>query len=173
MKRFVALLGFLAVFPFFVSRRSRVTRRAWVAVPPAGVFPFINSLKNWTLWTEWARDDAMETYFEGPEAGEGAVQHWSTRCMRGTTRLSASTPDQRVGYTLEMRDGRYNLEGVIALEPVANGTRITWSCWWIGGENPYTRYFDLAMQLLIGRDFAAGLKNLKELAEQSQRAKAS
>ena len=161
------------MFPFFLSRRSRVIRSVWIAVPPAGVFPFVNSLKNWILWTEWARNEAMETYFEGPEAGEGAVQHWSGRCMRGSTRIVASTPEQRVGYAVEMREGRCNLEGVISLEPASGGTRVVWSCWWVGGENPYTRYVDLAMRFMVGRDFSAGLQNLKELCEESRKPEAS
>ena len=165
MKRLFAIFGFLAVFPFFVSRRSRVTRSVWIAVPPAGVCPFVNSLKNWDLWTAWSRRQTMETYCEGPDSGQGAVQRWATCCMRGATRITGTEPDQRVTYSVEMRDGRYILEGSIVVEPLGTGSRITWSCEWLGGENPYLRYLDLTMQAVIGRDFAAGLSNLKQLAE--------
>ena len=167
MKRLLALLGFLAVFPFFISRRSRVSRSVWIAVPPAGVFPFINTLKNWPLWTEWSRLDLIETYFEGPDAGEGAVQRWGTRCLRGSTRITGSVPDRSVRYVIETRDGRYRLEGEFLLEPAGEGTRLTLSCWWEGGENPYTRYLDVALRLVLKRDFCAGLGNLRALAEQS------
>ncbi len=168
MKRFLSFVGFLAVFPFFLSRRSRVVRTTWIHAEPAAVFPFINRLKSWPLWAEWSCTERMEARYEGPEEGEGAVQHWATRCSEGTLRIIASAPDQHLSYSLEMDGGRLNLEGVLTLEPVGNGTRLTWACWWVGGENPYARYLDLAMRWGIGRDFQTGLENLKTLAETAQ-----
>ena len=174
MKRLVTLLGFLAVLPFFVSRRARVCKSIWIDVPPAGVFPFINTLKNWPLWTEWSRqNEKMEVRYEGPESGDGATQHWSSCCTRGTTRLLASLPDQRITYSVEMQDGRYEIDGMFSLEPESSGTRVTWAAWWLGAENPYARYGDLAMRLFIGRDFAAGLENLKELVETPHKTEAA
>ena len=167
MKRLLAFLGFIAVFPFFVSRRSRVSRSAWIAIAPSGVFPLINTLKNWPLWTEWSRRDLIETYFEGPDAGVGAIQRWGTRCLRGSMQVTGSVPDRLIKYELEARDGRYRMEGEFLLEPVGEGTRVTWSCWWVGGENPYTRYLDIALRMVLGRDFGASLGNLKDVAERS------
>jgi len=169
MKRFLALVGFIAVFPFFVSRRSRVVRSIWVNAKPAEVFPLINNLKLWSQWTAWSRREAAEELYEGPEAGEGALQHWKTERMEGTIRIIQSVPDQRVAYDLNMENGRHHMEGVLTLEPVGEGTRIVWACWWIGIENPYARYMDLAMRWWIRRDFEAGLENLKQIAEQPAR----
>jgi len=165
MKRILALFGFLAVFPFFLSRRSRVTRSVWIAVPPAGVFPFVNGLRNWDLWTAWSRREAVETYCEGPDAGQGSTQRWATKFARGATRITGSVPDRCVTYSVEMCDGRRTFEGAITLEPSGTGTRIVWSCSWLGGENPYLRYVDLGLKCVLTRDFDAGLSNLKQVVE--------
>lgn len=173
MKRFLALFGFLAVFPFFLSRRSRVTRSVWIAVPPAGVFPFVNSLRNWDLWTAWSRREVVETYCEGPDAGAGSTQRWATQCVRGATRITESVLDQRVAYSVEMCDGRRTFNGTITLEPAGTGTQVQWSCTWLGGENPYLRYADLALNCMLARDFSDSLHNLKQLVEGSVKTEAT
>lgn len=171
MKRFLTSLGLLAVIPFFISRRSRVARSTWIAADPAGIFPFINELRNWPLWTEWNRRK-VAGYYEGPESGVGAVHHWATVRTDGTLSISASVLDRRVSYVLEMQDGQRHIEGAINLEPVGGGTRVTWACWWLGDGNPYARYFDLILRFWAGHDFAAGLRNLKRLCESSRQREA-
>ncbi len=48
------------------------------------------------------------------------------------------------------------------------GTRVTWVCSWAPPANPYRRYIDLVMMKVIGRDFSAGLRNLKILVERER-----
>lgn len=90
--------------------------------------------------------------------------------MEGTVRIIQSVPDQRVAYDVAIDRGRYRSEGVLTLEPVGDGTRVVWACWWIGAENPYARYMDLAMRWWLKRDFQAGLDNLKHLVEHASKA---
>jgi len=175
MKRFLGLLGFLAIFPFFLSRRSRVLRSRWIHAKPEELFPLIDTLHSWHLWSPWYQehsDEPLELHEEGPQSGEGAAQSWDAPRANGTLRLIGSVPNRSVSYAFEMErkfgECAWDLstEGVITLEAVGEGTRVTWACWWIGGENPYTRYFDLALRWQIGRNFGTGLANLKALAEE-------
>ncbi|MEI9893903.1 MAG: hypothetical protein WDN28_08360 [Chthoniobacter sp.] len=65
--RLLLFLTFLLVFPFFLRRRPRVERRITILAPPAAIFPFLHDLRNWALWTEWARR-RKSTASTGPSA---------------------------------------------------------------------------------------------------------
>jgi polyketide cyclase/dehydrase/lipid transport protein len=160
-----AAAAFLLVFPFFVNRRMRVVRRKTIRAKPAEIFPFINDLRNWPLWTEWSQRDEMHFAYDGPPAGVGAVQQWSTDRMQGALKIIQSVADTRIAYELDMAGGKWRIDGVIALEPAGEFTSVTWTCKWDSGPNPYAVYLGLFMKRCIARDFAAGLVNLKDLVE--------
>ncbi|MDP9291319.1 MAG: SRPBCC family protein [Verrucomicrobiota bacterium] len=158
-------LGFLLVFPFFLSRKTRVLRRKIIRAAPAEVFPFINDLRNWPRWTEWNRRDDFHFTYDGPPSGIGATQRWENSRGDGSLKVVQSVENERVTYDLEMNRGKYHLEGLIALEPLGAVTRVSWLCKWQSGTNPYNRYRDLFFKVVIGRDFEAGLENLKGVIE--------
>lgn len=164
--RFLLVAGIFALaFPFFVNRRMRVFRKTVIHAKPEEIFPFLNDLRNWPLWTEWSRRDEMHVSYEGPPAGVGAVQIWDTEKMSGVLRITHSTPDARIAYTLDMCGGKCRIEGVIALDAAGPLTTVTWICKWDSGENPYARYIGLFFKRCIGCGFAASLANLKSLIE--------
>ena len=165
--RLLALVALLLVAPFFFPRRPRVARRAIIRGKPTDVFPLINDLRNWPRWTMWNRREEIHYTYDGPPGGVGSVQQWSSRKMEGTLRITQSVPDERIAYTLDIAQGQYRLEGVIALEPIGSGhTRVTWLARLDNSSvNPYARYLDLIGIWWIGRDFSASLENLRELAE--------
>lgn len=165
--RLLAVAAVLLALPLFLSRRPRVARRAIIRGTPAELFPFINDLRNWPLWTEWSRREEMHFSYEGEPAGVGATQQWSSRQMDGTLRITQSVRDERIAYDLDLAHGRYHLEGAFAFEPLGANTRVTWICKWHGAPNPYARYIDLVFRWWIGRDFEHGLANLRTLVEQA------
>src|SRR5438477_12747671 len=115
---FLAAGAFALVFPFFINRRIRVFRRAVIRAKPPEIFPFINDLRNWPLWTEWARREDIHFSYDGLPAGVGAIQRWENNRMSGEMKVVQSVDDQRVTYDLDIDHGKYLLEGVLALEPV-------------------------------------------------------
>ncbi len=157
--------GFLIVFPFFLRRRPRVARRITIRANPRQVFALLEDLREWPRWTAWARREEIHFAYDGPSHGVGATQHWASRRMDGSLRITQSVPEERLAYTAAFAGGKYTMEGVVALEPVMMGTRVTWVCSWDAPHNPYRRYLDLVMMAMIGRDFSAGLENLKTLVE--------
>jgi len=167
-RNLIALAAVLLVVPWFLSRKHRVVRRALVRARPADIFPLINDLRNWPRWTAWSQREEMHITYEGSPAGVGAVQTWRSRRMDGMLRIIQSVPDERIAYEAQMSEGRCVLDGIISLEPIGEFTRVTWICKWDGGSNPYAGYLNLFMRTMIGRDFAAGLSNLRALAEKAQ-----
>lgn len=165
-----ALAVFLLIFPLFLTRRPRVVRRILLRAKPPEIFPYLNDLRNWPLWTEWARRDEVHFSYDGAPAGVGAIQRWESSRTNGKIRIVHSALDERVTYDLDMGNGRYKIDGVLALEPIGEYTRVTWLCKWSLNPNPYRRYFDLFLTRMMGHDFAAGLENLKDLVENRHRA---
>ena len=165
--RLIAFVSFLLALPWFLSRRPRVVRRAILRGNPATIFPLLNDLRNWPLWTEWSRREEMHFFYEGAPAGVGATQRWNCGKMEATLHITQSVPDERVAYDLDIGGGKYHLEGLFSLEPVGANTRITWVCSWLAHANPYARYMDLIFVWWIGRDFERGLDHLRELVERA------
>ncbi|HEY3901078.1 MAG TPA: SRPBCC family protein [Chthoniobacter sp.] len=166
--RLLLLTTFFLVFPFFLRRRPRVERRITILAPPPAIFPFLNDLRNWPLWTEWNRREDIDYEYGSTTEGDGAEQWWSSRAMSGAMQILKSERDERIDYELSMFDGEWRLVGRIELHSDGACTRLVWKCAWDLAKNPYRRYFDLVVRWMIQRDFAAGLENLKVLVESAE-----
>jgi len=162
----LALLALAAgIVPFFLPRRPRIARRVLIRASRAHIFELINDLRNWPRWTAWNQRQEIEYHYDGPPSGAGATQHWRCAGHSGVLHVTQSHEPERIAYTLTM-DDRWLLDGAISLEEVApHHTRVLWIGRWQGGILPWSRYFDLLMMFWIGRDFSAGLYNLRRLAE--------
>jgi Polyketide cyclase / dehydrase and lipid transport len=163
--RFLAVAAFLIVFPFFLRRRPRVERRITILAPPEGIFPFLNDLRNWPLWTSWSRREEIHYSYGETAEGPGAEQIWSNRKMQGVMRILKTEPNERIDYELTVQHGKYRMFGRIELQADGECTRVVWKCVWDLAENPYRRYFDLLLRWMIRSDFGEGLANLKQVVE--------
>ncbi len=140
-------------------------RRITILARPASIFPFLNDLRNWPLWSAWGEKASFDYEYGPITTGEGAEQHWACPAISGIMRIVKVVPDERIDYEVEMGDGAYRVVGRIELHPDGACTRIVWKCAWDRAANPYRRYFDLLLRWMMRHDFAAGLENLKVLVE--------
>lgn len=166
--RLLLLATFLLVFPFFLRRRPRVERRITILAPPSAIFPLLNDLRNWPLWSAWGDGGEMRFTYGETVLGAGAEQRWQGCRMKGAMRILKSEADERIDYEVAINDGAYQIVGRIDLQPDGACTRLVWKCAWDRAENPYRRYFDLLLRWMIRRDFARGLANLKALVERAE-----
>lgn len=164
--RLALFAGFLLVFPWFLRRRPRVQRKVTICRPASVVFPYVNDLRNWPLWTVWAHRERMHYSYSENSIGAGAVQRWRGSRVSGELRIVRSEPDSRIDYELRIHAANYELFGRIELQADGACTRVTWKAVWELAANPYRRYFDLALQVMLRRDFANSLAQLKEVIEQ-------
>jgi hypothetical protein len=152
-----------------MRRRPRVARQITICAPPEPIFDMINDLRNWPRWTAWSEREEISFSHGDVTSGVGAVQSWRQGKHAGTLRIMRSEPGKRVDYHLDMNGGKFRLLGRVDLVPDGACTRITWKCVWEPARHPYMRYADLFFRWMIGRDFAAGLANLKALVEGKER----
>lgn len=94
------------------------------AAPPATVYDLLVDVDSWPRWSGMETAE-LERPGDAEPHGVGSVRALSRGRFRGRDRVVELVPDRRFAYThegLPVRDYR----AVVELEPVPDGTRITW-----------------------------------------------
>jgi len=151
------------------SSTLRVHRSISIQAPPERIFPLISDFHQWLHWSPYERKDpAMKRTYEGAANGKGAVYAWNGDKNVGSGRmeiLEASAP-QRIVIKLDFFtpfEGHNTAE--FTMLPQGDGTHVTWLMH--GPARFMTRLIQVFMNLdnMIGKDFEAGLANLKTITE--------
>ena len=108
----------------------------------------------------------MQIVYSGPESGKGAKWTWTSKSEgKGEMTLTDADPDHKLDYALYFPDYDSRASGAITFDAITpSTTRVTWTNDGDLGNNPFMRWMGLAMDRMVGNDFATGLANLKALA---------
>jgi uncharacterized protein YndB with AHSA1/START domain len=163
----VALFALLYVGGWLLSPKFTVTRSVHVNAPPAKVYAFVVDPREWKKWTVWnRRDPAMQITYSGPPSGAGAGWAWQSASEGdGRMTFTAAEPERRLAYDLFFPDFGTTSQGDLRFAPEGSATRVSWTMNGDMGRNPLFRWFALFADRMVGKDFDAGLVNLKTLAE--------
>ena len=113
-----------------------------------------------------ARDPEMRIDYSGPESGTGARWRWQSKSEGdGMMTFTATEPARRVAFDLYFPDFGTTSQGELNFVPDGNATRVTWTMNGDMGRNPLFRWMALGADSMVGKDFEAGLANLKTVAE--------
>ena len=164
-------LAALAVLLIVAATRPdtfRVQRSALVNAPADRVHALINDLRQFNTWNPYEKKDPlMKGEYRGPAAGPGAAYSFKGNKEVGTGSLEIlKSEPSKVTMKLHMREpfeAQNTVEFVLA--PRGSATEVTWA---MNGASPFVaRIVGLFMDMdrMIGRDFEAGLANLKVRAE--------
>jgi len=166
----VLLIGF---FFGYVSTRPdtfRVQRSAIIEAPPERIFPFLEDFRKFTAWSPYEKlDPDMARTFSGPSRGKGAVYEWQGNAKAGKGRMEiahASRPDMAVIRLDFIKPFQTQNIVEFTLKQEGGATEVTWA---MRGANPYiAKLIQLifSMDRMVGKDFEAGLANLKALVEE-------
>lgn len=164
---FAALIAVIYIGGLLMSPKFTVTRSIEVAAPADKVYALVAAPREWKRWSVWnQRDPAMQITYGGPESGQGASWQWKSKSEGdGRMTMIAVEPGRRVGYELYFPDFGTTSSGDIRFEPAGAGTRVSWTMNGDMGANPVWRWMTLFADDMVGKDFEAGLANLKALAE--------
>ncbi len=163
----VALLVVLAAVAYALPSRYSVSRSIDIDAQPSKIYPLVANTRAWKQWSAWnRRDPDMTIVYSGPESGAGSQWKWQSKSEGdGEMTLTSAQPDSRIAYRLYFPDFDSTATGAMTFEPIsAKTTRVTWTNEGELGNNPMMRWMGLAMDRMVGSDFAAGLANLKTLA---------
>jgi hypothetical protein len=161
----------LCLVAVVMSRPStfRVERSLVMAAPAELPFGLVNTFQQWHYWSPWdAMDPKMQKTFDGPIAGPGASYSWSGNDQVGKGKMTILDAKlyERIDLKLEFTEPWQATNAtVFKFEPVAEGTKVTWS---MEGNNTFMgKAFSLFMDMdgMIGKDFEKGLASMKGLVE--------
>jgi len=160
-----AVLAYAATKPdIFEVRRSIVVNAA-----PEKVFPLINDFKSWTAWSPYEKKDpAMKRTYGSATSGKGASYAWDgdKNVGSGSMEIMDAPPPRRVTIKLDFsRPFEAHNVADFVLEPASGGTQVSWT---MTGPTPFLGkilHVFIDMDKMVGRDFEAGLANLKAIAE--------
>jgi Polyketide cyclase / dehydrase and lipid transport len=146
-----------------------VVREGQVNAPPDKVHALINDFREWTKWSPWEKMDANLTRnYSGSASGKGAAYDWSGNKKVGQGRMDiTATAPSRIDIDLHfMKPFEARNKTVFSLTPRDGGTQVRWE---MNGTSPFmfkVMGMFMNMDQMIGKDFEAGLSNMKAAAEQ-------
>lgn len=171
-KILVALVVVIAAVLLFAATRPdtfRIERSTTISAPPAQVFALLEDFHRWPEWSPWEKmDPAMQRSHSGPASGPGASYAWkgNSKVGSGSMKIVDSSPPQALKVQLDFIEPfeGHNIAD-FTLAPAGGSTRVSWV---MHGPSPYVSKVlgvFVSMDSLIGKDFEAGLANLKQAAE--------
>ena len=128
------------------------------------VFDECVSLRNFVIWSPWtAKDPKMEMAFSDEDRVVESWYTWKGNRAVGTGKMTILEIQTEQRIVIELLFGfRSKSTAVFSFEATDNGTVVTWSFESEIGNNPFQRAMIPMMNKYIGKDFEAGLQNLKK-----------
>ncbi len=160
-----AILGFAATRP----GTFRVERSKSIEAPPASIFELINDFHRWAAWSPWEKlDPAMKRTFAGAPSGKGAIYEWAgnSKAGEGRMEITGTSPSSKVTIQLDfLKPFEAHNTAEFVLVPAGTFTNVTWATF--GPQKYIMKVMSLfvSMDKLVGKDFEAGLANIKAIAE--------
>jgi uncharacterized protein YndB with AHSA1/START domain len=171
MIKLIAIVVVFAIVGILLYATTRpdsfsVRRTASIPAAPAQVFALVNDFRRWSSWSPWEKlDPDMKRSFSGAEQGQGAVYAWEGNKKVGAGRmeiLAAETPS-RVEIKLDfIRPFEGHNVTQFSFVPQGDATQVDWV---MSGPSPYiTKLMGIfvSMDAMIGKDFEAGLANMRQ-----------
>jgi hypothetical protein len=177
MKKIILIAGgviALLVLSVLVAAATRpdtftVKRSVVVNAPPDWVFPLLNHFHRWRDWSPWERKDpGMQRAFGAQSSGKGAVYMWrgNPEVGEGKMEIIESKSPSLLRLKLEfVKPFKAQNEVDFTLEQRGGGTEVVWT---MRGQLPLfakIAHLFVDMDARVGKDFEAGLANLKAEAE--------
>ena len=174
MWKIVIIVVVLAVVGVLVAAAMRpgefaVQRSVGIQAPPEKIFPMIDDFRQWPAWSPWEKlDPTMKRTLSGAPSGVGAVYAWdgSGKVGAGRMEIKDAVVPSKIGIQLDFIkpfEGHNITE--FTLVPSGQSTEVTWR---MHGPTPFVSKLMglfVNMDTMIGKDFEAGLANLKAVAE--------
>jgi hypothetical protein len=171
-KILIGLAALILILVIVVASRPtdfRYERSITVTAAPAAIFPHLNNLHKWQVWSPYAKKDPdAKTVFEGPDEGNGAAMSWAgdSNVGEGKMTIVESKPGELVKYRLDfVKPFTGTNVAEFTFTPEGGGSRVVWSM--SGKNNFFSKAFGLIVDCdkMIGDDFEKGLADLKTLVE--------
>jgi hypothetical protein len=147
----------------------RVERTASIKAAPEKTFALINDFNAWGAWSPWdKKDPAMKRNLSAVTVGKGAQYSWegNKEVGMGSMEITDSVPTSMIAIKLDFLKP-FEAHNMVEFTLAAQGgvTNVTWLMH--GPANFMSKLMQVFMNMdkMCGKDFEAGLANLKAAAE--------
>lgn len=144
---------------------SHVERSATYASPASDVWGHVMDLRKFYEWSPWSeRDPSAKTAFSDPSSGVGAWYTWDGNDDVGSGKMSVAEVSEgtMVKYSIEFYSPWEGVsEATFELEPVADGTKVTWKFDQDNDAMSRVMLTFIDMDAMIGADYERGLARLE------------
>lgn len=146
----------------------RIARAATINAPADKIFPLINDLQSFKLWSPFEKDPAMQRDISMPSSGKGATYAWKgdRNVGSGHMQITESNAPSQVKIDLVMLTPFAASNKVeFNLAPRGGTTELTWA---MHGSSPFMmRVMSIfcSTDKMVGGEFEKGLANLKRITE--------
>ena len=147
----------------------RIERSAVINAPAEKIFSVLSDFHQWGGWSPWeTKDPDMKRNFSGAERGRGAVYGWEGDKNVGTGRmeiLEANAPSKLAIKLDFFKPFEAHNTAEFTMLPQGNATNVHWVMH--GPATFMSKVMGVFMNFdkMVGKDFEAGLANLKKLTE--------
>ena len=166
-----AAIAVLLAYAAFKPDSFRLSRSTTINAPPDKVFALINDLRQFNAWNPFAKLDPQNGItYDAVTVGVGGAYNWQgEKSGAGRMQITESVPAQRVSAKLDFSKP-FEAHNVVDFTVQAQGDKACTVTWAMHGPMPFlnrlmTTFFD--MDKTVGKDFEAGLANLKAMAEKA------
>ncbi|KQC00239.1 SRPBCC family protein [Pedobacter sp. Hv1] len=163
---------FVLILIFFVGglllpKTYSVNRSAVINAPDSVIYKNIADFNEFLKWNPWAKmEPTAKTTISGPVAQPEHLYQWEGK-ETGSGQMKITGVEANKSVNIELKfikpfESLANTNFEIAKD--GNGNKVTWT---MSGESKGTmdKWMGLFMDGMIGKDFEAGLKFLKEKSE--------
>jgi hypothetical protein len=146
-----------------------VQRAISITAPADKIFPLINDFHQWVTWSPYeGKDPAMKRTYSGAESGRGAVYAWDGNNNVGSGRmeiLDTAVPSKIIIKLDFFKPFEGHNTAEFTMLPQGDATNLVWVMH--GPAVFISKVMQVFINLdnMIGKDFEAGLANLKRLTE--------
>jgi Polyketide cyclase / dehydrase and lipid transport len=164
----ILLIAFLVIASLRPSTFS-LSRSADIKAPPEKIFPHLNDFKNWGAWSPWEKmDPDLKRSFSGAASGKGAQYSWvgNKKVGEGNMEITRSVPSSNIELNLNfLKPFKASNVTEFKITPNGNMTTVNWEM--RGPLNLMMKIMHMFMNMdkMVGKDFEAGLANLKSMVE--------
>lgn len=165
---FVLAVVFVVAIAVGKPDHFRVTRSIVINAPPEAVYVHLDDFRSWRAWSPYEKmDPAMAREYAGPVSGRGAAYAWeSEKAGTGRMEILQADPARQLLIKLDfIKPFEASNTATFTLAPKGQATTVTWT---MDGPMPLiSKIMSVFMSLdtMIGKDFEAGLRDLKAVSE--------
>ncbi len=144
-------------------------RSVSIKAPPEKIYPMLVDFRQWPAWSPWEKlDPDMKRTLSGAASGTGASYAWrgSSKVGAGQREIKEVAAPSKVTIQLDfIKPFEGHNVTDFTLVPRGDATEVTWL---MRGLAPFVSKLMglfVDMDKMIGKDFEAGLANLKAASE--------